>query len=439
MDELITLRARLAQQEEQLKAVYRIGQSLYSKVDLRELVQEALTVSLETVRATAGTIFLYDPRKDRLVFEYVIGEKAPLLIGKSIGANEGIAGEVFQSSQPTITADVSLNRHHTTRIDEATAFTTRNIATVPIKSLDRPPIGVLQALNKAPLPGPSESGFDTNDLEILGLVAALTATLIENARLHEEARLAVVAHRLGDISHDVKNMLTPITGGAHTLHALLTSFYQEVEEIARSEAASEADRLLRIQESVRSLQEFTPEMVDMILDMSVNITDRMREIADCVKGIVTEPQFEKRNVNEIVARALQPLQVVAQRGGVALIAEYGDPPPILIDPRFLYNAIYNLVNNAIPETPAGGKITVATSDAPEEASIRIDVSDTGRGIPPEILCTLFTDQTRSTKATGTGLGTQIVKRAVDVHQGRITVESRAGEGTTFRIRLPRRG
>ena len=111
-------------------------------------------------------------------------------------------------------------------------------------------------------------------------------------------------------------------------------------------------------------------------------------------------------------------------------------PDINADERRLFNALYNLVNNAIPEVPAGGKVTVAAREEPIGIGLHIMVSDTGKGMPPEIRDALFTPATKSSKSGGTGLGTKIVKDVVDAHHGKITVESQLGEGTTFHIHLP---
>jgi signal transduction histidine kinase len=94
------------------------------------------------------------------------------------------------------------------------------------------------------------------------------------------------------------------------------------------------------------------------------------------------------------------------------------------------------VNNAIPETPRGGRITVSGRADPANGHVLVSVADTGRGMPPEVRDRLFTPRAVSTKSGGTGLGTKIVKDVVAAHKGRITVESEVGVGTTFHIRLP---
>ena len=139
----------------------------------------------------------------------------------------------------------------------------------------------------------------------------------------------------------------------------------------------------------------------------------------------------------MVAGVLKTLGVLAKDKGLALRAEGLDGLPlVLADERRLYNAFYNLVNNAIPEVPAGGSITISGRAEPEAGAIVIAVADTGRGMPPEIRDHLFTRRSISLKAGGTGLGIKIVKDVVDAHGGEITVESRAGQGTTFFLRLP---
>jgi signal transduction histidine kinase len=111
-------------------------------------------------------------------------------------------------------------------------------------------------------------------------------------------------------------------------------------------------------------------------------------------------------------------------------------PLIHADENRLFNALYNLVNNAIPETPHGGSVTIGGKIGSDQTTVTLSVSDTGNGMPPEIRDSLFTNETISQRVGGTGLGTKIVKDVVDVHGGIITVESEQGNGTTFTIQLP---
>jgi len=99
-----------------------------------------------------------------------------------------------------------------------------------------------------------------------------------------------------------------------------------------------------------------------------------------------------------------------------------------------HRALANLVLNAIDAMPAGGTLTLLTRASGE--NIRIEVSDTGSGLSKEECDRLFTPY-YTTKEHGTGLGLAIVQSVVSDHQGRITVKSAPGQGTTFVIELPR--
>ena len=100
----------------------------------------------------------------------------------------------------------------------------------------------------------------------------------------------------------------------------------------------------------------------------------------------------------------------------------------------------NLVSNAVKYTPEGGQVTVRAWT--EEDQIRLEVSDTGIGIPAEALPRIFTEfyrakNARAMEVEGTGLGLVIAKDVVEQHGGEITVRSEVGQGSTFRVSLPK--
>ena len=120
------------------------------------------------------------------------------------------------------------------------------------------------------------------------------------------------------------------------------------------------------------------------------------------------------------------------------LSTQGDPSlEAVYDGPRLYNALYNLANNALPETPPGGSITLTVHADPDPAFYTIEVADTGKGMPEEVRKMLFTDGAYSTKTGGTGLGTRIVRRIVEQHGGKASVRSVLGEGTKITLRLPR--
>jgi len=247
------------------------------------------------------------------------------------------------------------------------------------------------------------------------------------ADLLEEIKVAEVTRWLGDIGHDVKNMLMPVLTGVDLLR-------EEVHEIldrlaaGGEEAQGEASRKV------------SDELIEMIVNNTRRIQDRVRELADAVKGVTTAPEFMPCRISVCVEAVIVSLRRYAAEKGVVLHAEGLESLPVIqADERRLFNALYNVIDNAIPEVPAGGSVTVRGQVDVGADMFVISVADTGRGMPPDVRDALFTTQVISRKAGGTGLGTKIVKDVVDAHKGSIGVESELGVGTTIRIRLPLNG
>jgi PAS domain S-box-containing protein len=244
------------------------------------------------------------------------------------------------------------------------------------------------------------------------------------ADLLEEIKVAEVTRALGDIGHDVKNMLMPVLSGVDLLR-------EEIQEIlGRLAARGEGVQ-------VEASRKMSDELIEMIVNNTRRIQDRVRELADAVKGVTTAPEFKPCRVSTCVADVITSLHRYAAEKGVALHAEgLKSLPVIQADERRLFNAFYNLINNAIPEVLPGGSVTVRGEVDVEADALAISVADTGRGMPPDVRDSLFTRHVVSRKAGGTGLGTKIVKDVVDAHKGSVRVESKLGVGTTVHIRFP---
>ena len=166
-----------------------------------------------------------------------------------------------------------------------------------------------------------------------------------------------------------------------------------------------------------------------------------------MKGEITAPIFESGNLNTTAEQVSKALSIVAYDAKVDLVLELEEQlPPAFFDRKQMYNALYNLVNNAIPETPEGGKVIVRTHCADQQEStqdgvllaetIFLEVQDNGKGMSENVREKLFTDHAISTKMGGTGLGTRIVAGVVQRHNGNIEVQSEIGKGSLFRIQLP---
>jgi signal transduction histidine kinase len=426
---------RLRRRERELRAIRRITAAMHARTSLDELERQALDVSIETVDASGGTIYLHDPKKEVLVFRYVVGatpEITKKLQGMEMPDTQGIAGEVFHSGVGRITLDVSQERNFNKTIDTGTQFQTKSTVTVPLKSMDGHSIGVLQVLNRR------YGRFDDEDLEVLEILGAQAGSAIETARLHEEARRVSIMNLIGDISHDVKNLLTPVETGTQTLEYMIDSMFKDLDGMLEEVPQEQRGKICWAVEGVR---DFYKEAVGMILEGSRDAQERVREIADAIKGVISQPHFEDTDFRERVEAVAKVLKLVAERKGIAIdVSGVQDTGPVELDRKGIYNALYNLINNAIPETPEGGMIVVRSRLAEQEEvpGLEFQVQDTGRGMPPHVRERMFSENAISTKPGGTGLGTRIVKNVVDAHHGTIRVDSEEGQGTTFTVWIPLR-
>jgi len=403
--------------ERELEAARKISQALFQHLTVEELVEQALQTALDVVDGQAGCVLLANPDTEELVFYYAIGEKAPLK-GTSFSWSEGIAGRVFQTGEPIVAGDVKGDSRHFSRIDQGTGFYTQDMIALPLKKWEGPPpIGVLEVLNK------KEGHLNEDDVAILTIIASFTAMAVEQARLFEEAKLAEVVCVLGDIGHDIKNMLMPVLTGSSLLKSEIDEVFNPLPEVDLRKA--------------KASQHMCHEILEMIDRNTRRIQARVKEIADCVKGLCSPPHFAPCQIKGVVSQVIDALQLPAREKGITLSQEgLDDLPTMEGDEGRLFNAFYNLVNNAIAEVPSGGSITVRGAVDPSSSGLLISVIDTGRGMPAEIRNSLFSARAISRKVGGTGLGTKIVKDVIDVHSGTIAVESELNVGTTFRIHLP---
>ena len=251
-----------------------------------------------------------------------------------------------------------------------------------------------------------------------GQLDSVVATALERNELKGE-----MTQLLGEITHDVKNMLMPLVTGTDLLA-------EEIDDLFKTLPQMEG---LRTQQS----HHVCDEVIRMLRSSSQRIQDRMKGIADYVAVTRAPQKFESCQIAKIAGAVAKSLRLLLKQKQLVLRLEGLDTlPTIMADENRLYSALYNLVHNAVPEVPAGGLITIRGCHDTADSFIVLAVEDTGNGMPPEIRENLFTNRLVSRKAGGTGLGTKIVKDAIDVHGGQIAVESQEGKGTTFLIRLP---
>lgn len=192
-------------------------------------------------------------------------------------------------------------------------------------------------------------------------------------------------------------------------------------------------------------------LTDEMTDIVASIRSSSRKLLGMVEDFLAVSRLESgtgtaklsiMNAAEVAYEAFMGAQPLAEKKGIELTADVsGEPGPVMADRVLVSRAVGNLVQNAINYTPAGGKVKLAvypvTLDGVEYAAI--SVSDTGTGIPPGEREKIFNKYYRSPSVAGTkgsGLGLAIVKAVADAHGGRVVLDTKPGEGSTFTLLVP---
>ena len=238
-------------------------------------------------------------------------------------------------------------------------------------------------------------------------------SLSQEQERHQKTKTALTTREefLAIVSHDLRNPLNHISMAAQNL-------LEEPEDI--KEVAS-------------SINRSAGEMLRLIEDLL--------EVERIAVGKLTL-HYEEHDVSEIIKQAVEELQGAAASKGITLEAEPQDVCGYVVcDRSRVMQVLSNLIGNAIKFTPAKGQICVSCQrTGPEGKEVQVSVSDTGEGIAPEKIKTIFErfSQIHNQDRRGIGLGLYIAKMMVEEHPGRIWVESKLGEGSTFHFTLPLR-
>ncbi len=184
------------------------------------------------------------------------------------------------------------------------------------------------------------------------------------------------------------------------------------------------------------IPEFVREMVERIDLEAQRLSEFTRGVLSFARtGAETDGEAD---VNQVLREVMSFLRYEARKRSITVIEDLDyDVVPVAADNNRLKQIFINLLMNAFQAMAQGGALHVRTSLS-DGRSVRIEISDTGKGIPLEQIERIF-EPFYTTKKTGegTGLGLYIVRKMVELMQGRIDVSSMVGEGTTFTILLPR--
>ena len=181
-----------------------------------------------------------------------------------------------------------------------------------------------------------------------------------------------------------------------------------------------------------------------ILEIGQRTTNRLSRLVENILDLSkiesghTHLEISTVDINELVTEVISTYKADLAKKNIVIRKEIPDKiGPVKADRDRLIEVIINLLINAIKYTPAGGSVTVRVSK--DTSCVRFEVSDTGPGIPKECYTKIFDKFERITaeKAEGTGLGLAIAKEIVEMHKGKIWVESILGRGSSFIFTLPK--
>ena len=197
------------------------------------------------------------------------------------------------------------------------------------------------------------------------------------------------------------------------------------------------------QEVLGKVNESQKDMLATAKDDCERLTKLVKELLDLsrLESGRYELKRESINLRSVVEEAVKPLRLQFREKGIRLETDIAhDTPEVPGDHQQLSWVVTNLVSNALRYTPAEGKVTIHADIAGD--SVRVSVSDSGRGIPAdaiEVIFDKFVQVKQSTDATpgSVGLGLAIAKEVVEAHGGKIWVESNMGQGSTFFFTIPR--
>jgi two-component system heavy metal sensor histidine kinase CusS len=191
----------------------------------------------------------------------------------------------------------------------------------------------------------------------------------------------------------------------------------------------------------RTVDEYR-DVLESSLEESVRLSELIGDLLFLARAEspLTELQRARVNVDELLATVRDYYEASASNAGISLVTVEGAEPLIAdLDRSLMLRAVSNLVSNAIAHTPPTGTVTLAA--AAEGSALRIEVSDTGAGIPAEALPRVFdrffrVDPSRSQSSGGTGLGLAIVQSILTLHGGSAEVTSQLSSGTRVILHLP---
>jgi GAF domain-containing protein len=413
----------LARSVEELTALGEVGQAVSSTLDLPTVLSTIVARAVELSGANGGVIYEYDDageefhlrashRMEEEVFEAL--RATPIRLG------QGATGRAAMAGTPIQVSNIAEERESTgTRVRPVlTRLGYRSVLAVPLLREERI-LGALTVWRK-------EAGsFSPEVVKLLQTFATQSALAIQNARLYREieakSRELEAANRhksefLANVSHELRTPLNAIIGFSEVL---LERLFGELNPKQN-------------------------EYVDDILSSGRHLLSLINDILDLSKIEAGRMELEVTTFDLPLAidNALLLVRERASRHGIRLSRELdGRLDDFTGDERKIKQILVNLLSNAVKFTPEGGQIRVKAILG--NSSAIVSVTDTGIGIAKDDQAAIFEEFRQAggnyaQKREGTGLGLTLTRKFVEMHGGKIWVESEPGKGATFTFTLPLR-
>ena len=418
--ELEARTADLTRSVEQLTALGEVGRAVSSTLDLGTVLTTIVSRAVQLSGLDGGVVFEYDEDIEEFVQRVATetgGALAEARRTARIRKGEGVLGQTAITLEPVQVPDITVPGAYAGRLRENLIGSgVRAILAVPMVR-EGQLIGCLGVTRNRPGDFPAET------IELLRTFATQSALAIQNARLFREiedkSRQLEAASRhksefLANMSHELRTPLNAVIGFSEVLLQRMFGALNDKQDEYLKDIYASGQHLL--------------SLINDILDLSKIEAGRM-ELAPAPFHLPTA-----------LENAVTLVRERAARHGIALHLDL-DPrlDQLVGDERKVKQVVLNLLSNAVKFTPEGGRISLTA--VRRDSSVEIAVTDTGIGIAPEDQAAIFeefrqvgSDETR--KQEGTGLGLTLAKKFVELHGGRIWVESKLGTGSTFTFTLP---
>lgn len=397
-----------------LSRLLEVTRSLDSEADLEASLRLILSAATELTGSETASLLEYDETALNFFFKYVPWFNQDAEGGNTIRIplNESIAGWVFLNKNSLIVNDAVNDPRHSKKVDEFSGTTIHSILGTPL-IVHGTPIGVLEVFNK-------HSNYTEDDILIVENFGALAAAAMQKdilekrvASSKEEARELdrMKNEFIAITSHELRTPLGLILGHSTFLKELLNGNYEDqLDVIIRN-----ASRLKEIIESLTS--------VDNYQSGGALVRSRKVSIARIIEDVIVSFSEMANKKNITIKKALQPgyeLWVDVDAGKVAIV-------------------LSNIMKNAITFTNDGGEIIIRGEQHPDY--VKVSVKDNGIGIPTKDLQHVFdrfyqVEGHLTRRHGGMGLGLSVAKVMVEMHGGRIWVDSEEGKGSIFSFILP---